>query len=234
MTELLYLKDSYLKEAAGNVVSLGEGCVELDRTIFYPRGGGQPSDTGTLEQGGKTFRVKEVLKKDGRVLHFIEGGELPALGAVTERIDWGSRYIHMRMHTASHVLAQAFFKNAGVLVTGNQIGPEKTRFDFALEDFDRELMQTLIGKANEELKKGHAISVSELPREEAMKIEGISKMAAAFPPNIPVLRIVKIGDFDMQADGGTHVRNTSEVGEIEAIKFENMGKNNRRMYFRLR
>lgn len=233
MTELPYLKDSYLKEAEGNVISLGEGWIELDRTIFYPRGGGQPSDTGTLEQDGKMFRVKEVLRKDGKILHCMEGGELPALGKVVERIDWEPRYIYMRMHTASHVLAQAFFKNANVLVTGNQIGIEKTRFDFALENFDRERMQTLIAKANEELKKSHEITVSELPREEAMKIEGISKMAVALPPNIPVLRIVRIGDFDLQADGGTHVKNTSEVGGIEAIKFENMGKANRRLYFKL-
>jgi len=148
-------------------------------------------------------------------------------------LDWERRYKMMRSHTAAHVLAALLNKGTGALITGNQLEVDHVRFDFNLETFDKALLETYLAKANALFSTDVPVKWYELPREEALKIPGVVKMAAAFPPDLPSLRIVEIVSVDMQADGGTHVRNLKEVGKVELDKTENKGKNNRRIYFRL-
>jgi misacylated tRNA(Ala) deacylase len=137
------------------------------------------------------------------------------------------------MHTAAHVLAGGFLNQQGALITGNQLGPEESRFDFSLENFDREKFEELAGQANAKLAEGLEVKTYTMPREEALKMPGMVKLADKLPPAISVLRIVDIGGFDVQADGGTHVKNSRECGKIKIIRLENKGKNNRRLYFGL-
>jgi misacylated tRNA(Ala) deacylase len=138
------------------------------------------------------------------------------------------------MHTAAHVLSAVVHKETGALITGNKLDLEKSRIDFDLENFDRDKLAEYCAKANEIAGKGPGVDAKIMKREEALKIPDVVKLAGCLPPNIPELRIVSIGDFDIQADGGTHVKNTKEIGEIFIIDAENKGKNNRRAYFGLR
>lgn len=240
MTEALYLSDSYLKECDATVLSVQGKEAVLDRTIFYPRGGGQPADTGRLVlAGGPEFRVVNVVKKEGKIVHELDrepeagGGKLEAGGRVRCVLDWERRYAHMRMHTAAHVLAAVMHRELGALISGNQIEAGRTRFDFTLPDFDRAKFDEAVRKANEALASGVELKTYSLPREEAMKIPGVVKLAAALPPSISELRIVDIGSIDVQADGGTHVRSLAEVGRIAIERLENKGRENRRIYFTL-
>ena len=252
MEGALYLHDSYLKTCQSKVVSVSQGkYVVLDQSVFYPRGGGQPWDTGKLirkagadgQGSGDDFPVVAVVKADGQISHEIgaakpaQGGE--AVAAVLQvgdsvecLIDWERRHRLMRMHTAGHILSAIMYR-AGILITGNQIDTDKTRFDFSMENFDKSAFQSLVDEANAAIARNLEVTVSFLPREEALKIEGAVKLAVALPPDILELRMVRIGDVDYQADGGTHVRNTSEIGKIIFLGAENKGKNNRRITYGL-
>ena len=137
----------------------------------------------------------------------------------------------MRMHTAAHLLISIFNKESNVLITGNQIDEDKTRIDFNMENFDREKIMQYIENANDIIKQDLHVKTYYLPREEAMKIPGVVKLAVALPPDVHNLRIVEIPGVDMQADGGTHVNSLSEIGTIEFVKAENKGKDNRRVYY---
>ncbi|MCX6772599.1 MAG: alanyl-tRNA editing protein [Candidatus Micrarchaeota archaeon] len=233
MADALYLRDSYLKTCSAKVVSVKDGkFVVLDQSVFYPRGGGQPWDTGKLVRGSEEFPVVAVVKADGAISHEVSKPGLAPGDSVTCEIDWNRRHRLMRMHTAGHILSAIMFK-AGILITGNQLDTDKTRFDFSMENFDRTAFQSLIDKANAEIARNQDVSIAFLPREEAMKIEGAVKLAVALPPEIKELRMVRIGDVDYQADGGTHVKNTSEIGKIIFLGAENKGKNNRRITYGL-
>ena len=226
--------DSYLKETGAKVVSVEEGkYVRLDQTIFYPKGGGQPHDTGKIIKGSEVYNVVYVGKFSGDISHEVDHAGIKAGDHVYCVLNWERRYKLMRSHTAAHVLAALLNKGTGALITGNQLEEDHVRFDFNLEKFDRSLLENYLKKANELFDSDVPVKWYELPREEAMKIPGVVKMAAAFPPNLPALRIVEIIGLDRQADGGTHVRNLREVGKVELIKTENKGKNNRRIYFKL-
>lgn len=234
MAKALYLEDSYAKECEAKVVSLLSPTeVVLDQTLFYPRGGGQPSDTGKILRGSDFFTVLEATKKDGETIHKVDKEGLQAGDSVKCELDWERRYRLMRSHTAAHVLSAVTAKMTGALITGNQLDLDKVRYDFNLENFDRDLLEKLIAEANTEIAKNASVKISSMPREEAMKIEGMVKLAGALPPSIAVLRIVEIEGIDTQADGGTHVRNTSEIGKLELVKMENKGATNRRIYFKL-
>ena len=234
--EALYLIDSYLKECDATVESVKDGkFVVLDKTIFYPRSGGQPNDTGKLiRKGNEEFNVVFVGKFDGRVSHEVDKEGLGPGDRIKCVIDWERRYTLMRYHTAAHVIASIVNRSTGALITGNQLEVDKTRFDFSLENFDREQFNQLVKEANETLQKDIEIKTYSLPRAEAMKIPGIVKLAGALPPSIEVLRIVEIPGVDIQADGGTHVKNLKEVGQIEIVELVNKGKANRRVYFKLK
>ncbi len=248
MEGALYLKDSYLQSCKAKVASVKEGkFIVLDQTVFYPRGGGQPWDTGKIirPSDGAEFPVVAVVKAEGSISHEVslpnkpgagEGSGIPPLQPGDEvecRLDWARRHRLMRMHTAGHILSAIMFRRQGLLITGNQLDTDKTRFDFSMENFDRAAFQSLIDEANAAIARGLEVSISFLPREEAMKIEGAVKLAAALPPEVKELRMVRIGDVDYQADGGTHVKNTGEIGKIVFFGAENKGKSNRRIYYSL-
>jgi misacylated tRNA(Ala) deacylase len=231
----LYLKDAYLKECEATVLEIHEGkFVVLDKTVLYAQGGGQPHDTGKLVRHGQEFLVIFVGKFSGKISHQVQPENKLQIGdTVHVHIDWERRYRLMRMHTATHILAAVMHHDAGAMITGNQIGVEKTRIDFSLEKFDKEKVAEYVQKANVHIARNLDVTVSFMPREEAMQLPGMVKLAGALPPTITELRIVKIGDVDRQADGGTHVRNTSEIGKIVLVKCENKGKSNRRVHFTL-
>lgn len=234
MTKALYLEDSYLKECDATVVKVTQGkYVVLDQTIFYPKGGGQPHDVGKMIRGDDVFNVVYVGKFGDEISHEVDREGLKEGDKVRCLLDWGRRYKFMRSHTAAHLLASLICNETGALVTGNQIEEDKIRFDFSLEKMDREVIIECINKVNEILKKDIPVTWYELPREEALKIPGVVKMAEAFPPDIPSLRIVEITGIDKQADGGTHVRNLREVGQIRLLKVESKGRLNKRVYFTL-
>jgi len=234
MTKTLFLVDSYLKETEAKVISIKDGkYVTLNQTVFYPKGGGQPHDTGRLIKGKEVYNVVYVGKFSGEISHEVDQDGLLAGDEVHCVLNWDRRYKLMRSHTAAHVLASLLNEGTGALITGNQLEEDHVRFDFSLKNFDRELLEEYLDKANKLFGTDVPVKWYELPKEEAMKIPGIVKMAGAFPPNLPTLRIVEIVGVDRQADGGTHVRNLREIGKIEVIKTENKGKNNRRIYFKL-
>lgn len=232
-TELLYMEDCYLKEFEADVISVNGNRVLLNRTAFYPMGGGLPSDTGKLMKGSDAFEVIEVRKEGGYVWHSLREQGLREGDHVRGILDWERRYRVMRMHTALHALIAIMNMKYGVLVTGNNVGYERSRVDVNLERPDRELVEEAISETNELLAEGRPVKIYYLESEEAMKIPGIVKLAKALPPDIERLRIVEIEGIDTQADGGPHVSNTREVGQIVFLGMENKGKNNRRIHFTL-
>ncbi|MBW2973039.1 alanyl-tRNA editing protein [Candidatus Woesearchaeota archaeon] len=234
MTELIYMKDCYAKEFDATVTKVDGKYVVLDNTIFYPAGGGQPTDTGKLIKDKEEYKVVFAKKMGPDVSHEVDKEGLKEGDKVRGVLDWGKRYLLMRMHTAAHILCEIFHKEAGALITGNQLNVDKSRIDFNLENFDREKMSEYVAKANEIVQKDLPIKIYFKPREEAMKIPSITKLANVLPPAVKELRIVEIEGFDIQADGGTHVNSTKEVGEIEIVGADNKGKNNRRVYYKLK
>lgn len=231
MTELLYMNDSYLQECEAKVIEVNNNLVVLDKTIFYPEGGGQPTDVGKLMKDNIAYNVIFVKKLSGNITHQVDKEGLKVGDVVKCVIDWERRYKLMRMHTAAHVFSTAVYKQTGAKITGNQLNVEQSRIDFDLENFDKEKLQSYVDLANEQLASGLYVTTKTMPREEAMKIPDVVKLASVLPPAIKELRIVSIGDFDVQADGGTHVKNTREVGKIQVVSTENKGANNRRAYF---
>ena len=231
--DALYLNDCYLLEFEATVEGIiDDRFVILDKTAFYPNAGGQPNDLGVLVRDGREYPVVYVQKTDDRVSHEIADPGLMVGDQVTGRIDWGRRHLFMRSHTACHVLSAVINKETGALITGNQIGEAKTRVDFSLKDFDRSQIKSFEEKTNEILDQEIPVEIKILPAKEALKMPSIVKLKMDLP-EMEEIRIIDIVGFDAQACGGTHVRNTGEIGQIEVVKAENKGKNNRRIYFRL-
>jgi misacylated tRNA(Ala) deacylase len=228
------MTDSYMQDFGATVTKAEGKIVILDKTAFYPQGGGVPDDRGKLVFEGSTFNVLMVKKLGSDVIHELDQAGLKVGDKVHGWLDWERRYKLMRMHTAAHILSAIVNKETGALITGNNIDLDKARIDFDLETFDREKLAEYCAKANQEILKNQSITVEFLAREKALKIPAVVKLAGALPPAVKELRLVKIGDIDLQADGGPHVANTKEVGTIEIIDAENRGKNNRRVYFKLK
>ena len=231
MTRKLFWEDMYIKDFTGKVVSAEGNQVVLDQTAFNPRGGGLVGDIGFLEG----VKVADTVKGDGdSIVHVLESPAAFAVDAnVQGKLDWDRRHRIMRMHTSAHLLSAIFNKKTGALITGNQIEPEKSRIDFSLENFDRERMLTYCGEANEAIAKSAPVKTYFMKRDDALKIPGITKLASAAPPDVQELRIVEIEGYDIQADGGVHIKNLNEIVKIDPLKFENKGKSNRRLYFTL-
>lgn len=234
MSGELYLHDSYLKENDASVLEVIDGkFIVLDKTIFYPQGGGQPGDFGKLICNGKVFTVISTTKREGKILHEISEEGLKVGDNVHASIDWERRYKLMRYHTAAHILSSVVHNHAGAMITGNQIATDKLRIDFSLDAYDPLLMQHYVDEANRLIAKHVDVHTRVLPREEALQLPGVVKLAGALPPHIPELRIVSIGKgddlIDEQADGGTHVANTREIGLLKLSALDNKGKNNRRI-----
>ncbi len=233
--QALYMEDSYLKEFTTKVKSVKDGkFIVLEQTAFYPNGGGQPFDTGILKKGDEEFKVVFVGKFSGEISHEVDREGLQPGDEVTGIIDWDRRYKLMRMHSAAHVMSAVLYKETGALITGNQLDLEKTRIDFNLESFDREKLIEYVQKSNEIIKKNLPINVKFMPRAEAEKDPALQKLAKGLPEGVQTIRIIEIESFDQQADGGTHVKNTSEIGELEFLKAENKGAQRRRVYFKLK
>jgi Ser-tRNA(Ala) deacylase AlaX len=226
----LYLHDSYAQEMQAVVHDvIDERFIVLDKTVFYAQGGGQPGDVGSLRCGTELFRVLNTTKKEGKILHEVDRPGIQVGEHVHGAIDWDRRHKLMRYHTAAHILSAVVHKHGGALITGNQISEEKLRIDFSLEAYDPLRMQHYVAEANRLIATNQDVHVRFMERDEALKLPGVVKLAGALPPNIPELRIVTIGDIDEQADGGTHVRNTKEIGELSFAGVENKGKANRRL-----
>jgi len=230
MTELLYLKDHYLREFDAQVVRSDADSLALDKTAFYPTGGGQPNDLGKITWHGGEADVLDVSKKTGTVLHKLKG-PLPQTGVTVHgSIDWARRYAFMRYHSALHVLCGLVYHMYGGLVTGGQIYPEKARMDFDLEEINPERVREIENKCNDAIRDARPISVRFLPREEAMKHPDLIRTRInLLPPDIAEVRVVEIEGLDVQADGGTHVANTKEIQGIKVVRTDNKGRINRRM-----
>ena len=231
---MLYLKDSYKKVFDADINEVLESKkIVLDRTYFYYQSGGQPSDKGTIIHNNKEYQVLDVKKEDGKIIHTLDQEGLKVNDLVKCKIDWTRRHKLMRMHTTAHILSAIIHKETGAMITGNQLDEEKSRIDFSLDDFKKELFEKYVEEANEEIKKDHKITIKTISKEEAEKIPNLSRLAKGLPPGLKEIRMVKIGTIDEQADGGTHVSSTKEIGKIKLISIENKGKSNRRIYFSL-
>lgn len=231
----LYLVDSYMKEFDATIKEVSQDrFIILDNTAFYPKSGGQPNDTGTItSQDGKQYKVIFVGKFNNQISHEVDSAGLKPGDKVHCIIDWERRHRLMRMHTAAHILSQVIHLESNALITGNQLDIEQSRIDFSIDNYDPELLKTYIERSNDMIDKDLPITSEYLPRVEAEKIPQLSKLAGGLPGSIKEVRVLKIGDFDIQADGGTHVRSTKEVGKLSFLKGKNAGKNNRRVYFSL-
>lgn len=230
-TELLYSTDAYKRSFDATVREISpDGRVVLDRTAFYPTGGGQPHDMGTLSWDGGVCRVIEVRKAGPQVLHAIDGDAPPPGSSVKGEIDWERRYALMRHHTALHSMSGVIFQLFGATVTGGQMYPDRARMDFQLPDLSSERLQRIEQRTNELLLEGHPVSIRFLPREEALQIPDLIRTKVSLiPEGIDVIRVVNIEGIDQQADGGTHVANTTEVGRVRIAGSENKGKGNKRL-----
>ena len=230
MTELIYQTDSYLKEFDAAVTAIEGNAVGLDRSAFYPGGGGQPNDVGTLVAEDRKWSVTKVRKAGADVWHEVEG-EPPAVGTpVRGAIDWGRRYKLMRTHTAMHILCGVIFRDYGASVTGGNMEPLRGRMDFEFETMRQELVREIEIKVNAEVAASRAVRVKILPRAEAFAIPDLIRTKInLLPEGIAEVRTVEIVGLDLQADGGTHVANTSEVGQMKVVDYKSKGKINKRI-----
>ena len=228
LTRKLYWEEPYSREFTAKVVSAEGQRVQLDQTLFYPKGGGVSCDTGTLN----SLRVLETIREDDRILHHLDSQSAPPAGtSVRGVVDWERRHRLMRMHTAGHLLSAIFYTRASCRITGNQIDTDRSRMDFNMESFDRAKIETFVSDANDWIAKDPPVRTYFLPREEALKLPELVKLAEVAPPAEEKLRIVEIEGIDKQADGGLHVARLGEVGRIQLLKLENKGKTNRRLYY---
>ena len=238
MTELLYQTDAYLQEFDSTItaVDVESRTLVLDRSAFYPGGGGQPFDFGSLTVTGTVYPVEKTKKQGDSVLHFIgEDTPLPAVGATAHgAIDWTRRYQLMRTHTAMHILCGVVFRDYGAQVTGGDMEPLAGRMDFEFATMRAELVHEIEAAINLEIAAAREVKVKILPREEAFQIPDLIRTKInLLPEGITQIRTVELTGLDLQADGGTHVRNTSEVGAIRVTDYKSKGAINKRIYIQV-
>ncbi|MFP4117290.1 MAG: alanine--tRNA ligase-related protein [Candidatus Woesearchaeota archaeon] len=238
---LLYLNDSYIKEFDAEVISVMDGkFVVLDKTAFYPNAGGQLHDTGTLvTDDGREFEVVFVAKIKDDVSHEVKPKDssydmLKTGDKVHGSIDWERRYKLMRSHTAAHVVSGVISQELGAKIHGNQKTMEKIRIDFDTEHFDKDYLKDLVDKSNRIMAGENPVKTYFVEKSDMEEDPSMMKLAKGLPDSVQEVRIVEITGFDKQPCGGTHVKNLSEIGDIEFLKAENRGKNNRRLYFKLK
>ncbi len=230
MTEILCYADSYLREFEARVLDVTPRGVVLDRTAFYPGGGGQPSDTGVLRANGVQFPVTRISRAGGQTVHELDREPPPAGTAVLGEIDWDRRYQLMRTHTALHILCGVVWRDYRAQVTGGNMTPLAARMDFELEQMSADFAGEVEDRINAEVAAARAIEIKTLPREEAFQIPDLIRTKInLLPPAVQEVRIVNIVDLDLQADGGTHVANTSEVGRIRVVGHQSKGRINKRL-----
>ncbi len=238
MTNLLYHQDSYLKTFQAKVTAhdLENHAILLNQTIFFPGGGGQPFDTGKIQVGVQVIPFKRAKNINGEVWHLLaEEFPLPSIGSeVSGEIDWEHRYQTMRTHTAMHILCGVVFRDYGALVTGGDMEPLQGRMDFEFESMTLDLVKIIEGAVNKEVSAAREIRIAILEREEAFKIPDLIRTKInLLPPGIQQIRTVEIVGLDLQADGGTHVHNTNEVGTLRITDYKSKGKINKRIYLQL-
>ncbi|XCS12842.1 alanyl-tRNA editing protein [Aeribacillus pallidus] len=231
MTREVFLEDSYKKEHQAEVIDIKENKIILDETIFYPSGGGQPHDTGMIKQGNEVFKVNKVQRENGQIVHYVDNAEKLKQGPVEILIDWDRRYKLMRYHTLLHVLAGYLYSKFGALATGNQIFEDRARIDFQFEEpLTDEQFNEVEEATNKLIQENHHVSIRTVSREEAEKIDGFIKTVInLLPPSIQNVRLVTIGDIDEQACGGTHVKETKEIGSFQISKIKSKGQNKKRL-----
>jgi len=245
--EQICYRDAYLGTVEARVleVDLGDGSgtplVLLERTVFYPGGGGQPPDRGTILRtaDGRSWTVRAARKVAGEIVHELEpsadGEELPNAGDVVRvDLDWARRYALMRTHTALHALCGVVWRDYGASVTGGNMEPGAGRMDFEFERMTADLVGEIEAKVNDELASGREVRVNVLPRDEAFAIPDLIRTKAnLLPEGIEEIRTIEIVGLDLQADGGTHVANTDQVGRIVVTGYESKGRINKRIRIRL-
>jgi misacylated tRNA(Ala) deacylase len=236
MSEELFLKDAYLKEFEALVSDLAGREVVLDRTAFYPGGGGQPADKGTLRVGPVQAHVVDARREGGDVVHVLDNAIPDTVRKLNGEIDWERRYAHMRYHTALHTLSGVIWKAFDAKVTGGQMRQDRARMDFSFPgEWTAEVVSEIERLTNEALAGERSVRVYELPREEALKNPDLIRTQINLvPERVKTVRIVEIEDIDTQADGGTHVANTREVGSLEITGHKSKGRQNKRLEFVLR
>jgi misacylated tRNA(Ala) deacylase len=237
MTELLFLDDAYIKEFSATVIDIkSAGAVVLDRTAFYVGGGGQPCDVGTLSNAlGTTYQVAKVGRSGGDIVHTLDGDQAPNVGEVLQgSIDWDRRYLLMRTHTALHILCGVVWRDYGALVTGGDMRPGAARMDFELGTMSAEFASDVESLINREVEQKRDIIVDAMSRADAdAHPDLIRTKVNLLPPAISEVRTIDISGLDLQADGGTHVRNTGEVGRIKVVGHESKGRINKRLRIEL-
>jgi len=235
MTELLYLEDAYLREFSAVITELVDGTgVVLDKTAFYPGGGGQPADFGVLVAGENTWKVTGSKRVGGRLVHFLDHEPPPVGTAVSGHLDWDRRYQLMRTHTAMHILCGVIWRDYSASVTGGNMDPLKGRMDFEFETMRQELVASIQEAVNVEVEAARPVQANVLPREEAFQIPDLIRTKInLLPEGITEVRTVELVGLDLQADGGTHVRNTSEIGPMRITNYKSKGKINKRIYVEL-
>jgi len=233
-TELLYLQDSYLREVSTTVYETFKTSVVLDSTIFYPEGGGQPTDTGRLDSPAGTADVVHVEKQGNRIHHFLEG-PMPGAGSeVFLRLDWDRRYAHMRMHTAQHVVSRIVFEKYGAHTAGNQIHAKYSHIDFSPANFKADDIPKIEDEANRIIQQAIPVTIEVINRGDLEQIMGPDRSdLTRLPSSVEKVRIVKIGKFDAYPCAGTHVKSTKELVKLHITKRENKGKDQIRITYEL-
>lgn len=230
MPQPLYHQDSYIKEFEALVTESLDNGVVLDQSAFYPGGGGQPSDIGILRVGDTDHLVTKIKRIAGNIIHELDGVPPPVGTRVQGIINWEHRYQLMRTHTALHILCGIVWKDYGAQVTGGDMQPLHARMDFELANMTAEFAHEMEEKANQEVVAARTVSTRVLVREEAMQIPDLIRTKInLLPQGITEIRVVDIEGLDLQADGGTHVANTREVGMILVVGHESKGRLNKRL-----
>jgi len=234
MTERLYHQDAYLARFEAQVTAVEQQAVALDRTAFYPAGGGQPCDLGVLQVTGKPLLVTSVQARAGEIWHQLEAPPPPVGFKVQGELDWGRRFQLMRTHTAMHILCGVIFRDYGASVTGGNMEPLRGRMDFEFESMRAELVREIEEKINREVEAARPVKSDVLPREQAFQIPDLIRTKInLLPEGIQQVRVVEIEGLDLQADGGTHVSNTREVGPIRIVDYKSKGRINKRLVVEL-
>ena len=230
MTLHLFYEDAYLKHFPAKVKYSENQAVVLDQTAFYPGGGGQPNDVGILKAGVETWKVQKVRRVNDDLLHMLDK-EAPISGTLVEaEIDWSRRLQLMRIHTAMHLLCGVIWRDYGASVTGGNMEPLRGRMDFEFETMHKELVDKIEEKINIEVTAAREVTTRVLPREEAFQIPDLIRTKInLLPDGIKEVRVVEIVGLDLQADGGTHVANTEEVGTITIVDYKSKGAINKRI-----
>jgi len=233
VSDNLAYTDAYARSVPARVLGTDGGAVLLDRTVFYPGGGGQPADSGWLRtDDGGAWRVTGARKTGDEVWHQLEeGADLPAVGTeVTAELDWDRRHALMRTHSALHVLCGVIFRDWGASVTGGNMEPLAGRMDFEFETMAGELVAEIERRVNVEIEADREIRVAVLPREEAFAIPDLIRTKInLLPEGISEVRTIEIVGLDLQADGGTHVSHTGEIGRVRVTGYESKGRINKRI-----